>query len=107
MPTQRGDLWEVDWSANQLELFPASSLSSSHTSTATISGLNGPEDAAFDANGNLWLVNHSNSTVVENAAADVAGAGSLTPTAKVTIRSFDYPRISVFNPPPYNLPLPH
>ncbi len=83
----RGNLWVsnnlpigsgytiVEYSAAQL------AATGSPTPVATISGaaLQGPEQMAFDAQGNLWVANSLTSTLIEYTSVQLATGGALTP----------------------------
>jgi sugar lactone lactonase YvrE len=80
-----GNLWVAQFSSNVILEFTASQLASSGTPTAAVTlatnagSLNAPVGMAFDANGNLWVANYSDSLVVQFSASQLASSGSPAP----------------------------
>lgn len=103
-----GNLWVGNQTTGAVE-FAAASLTSSPSPMATVAtGVSDNAGVAFDVTGSLWVTHQVTTVAVEEfAAADIAGTGSLTPTAKATIGAFNNAQQSAFDPPPYNLPLSH
>jgi secreted PhoX family phosphatase len=78
------------------------------TLSATGGSLDSPEGPAFDASGNLWVTNTSNTghgRVVEFAANQLATSGAATPNVTVSGSSIKEPVGLAFDPAPANLPL--
>ena len=84
-----GDLVATDSSNNAVDFFspgangaasPIKSVSGSNTQLST------PYQAAFDGNGNLYVLNAGNSSVTVYGASSIAGTGALnvTPSAVIT-----------------------
>ncbi len=95
-----GNLWLADslstadstGSAGEVFEFTPSQLSTGGLQTPNVSlatsTLNRPYAVAFDASGNMWVANNSNSnpgTLQEFAASDLSGSGVIQPAAMVTI----------------------
>ena len=80
-----GNLWVTDEGDNAVVEFSSSQLTASGTPTpaATLStngsSLSKPTGLAFDGDGNLWVANYGNNTVVEFAKGSLATSGSPTP----------------------------
>jgi hypothetical protein len=53
--------------------------------------LSGPEEIAFDKNGDLWVPNFSADTVVEYAKGQLTSSGNPPPTVKLTSAIFNEP----------------
>jgi sugar lactone lactonase YvrE len=107
-----GDLWVVDGSRRVLEYAPpfTNGMSAtlvigqldftSDTQSTTASGLNYPAEIAFDAAGNLWLVDQGNNRVLEysapfttgeNAGVVIGQADFTSSTAATTAAGMDSP----------------
>jgi IPT/TIG domain len=87
-----GDVWIANWGNSFLAMYTPTQLTTSGTPTPkvvitsdTTTSLTGPENLAFDANGNLWVTDSHTDSVVEYAATQLKASGN--PTPKVTIGS--------------------
>jgi sugar lactone lactonase YvrE len=80
-----GNLWVANWDSGTVVSFAPSQRLTSGTPTpaVTLSAVNNsiglPIGLAFDAQGNLWVSNQSNSSVVEFSAADLISTGAPNP----------------------------
>jgi sugar lactone lactonase YvrE len=95
-----GRLWVSNRSAGQIVQLVTDPWDYQGTVTLSASSgsLNGPAGVAFDANGNLWVANASN-TVVQLAASQLLVSGSPTPavTLGATSGSLDGPSALAFD----------
>jgi sugar lactone lactonase YvrE len=82
-----GDLWVVDQFNATLNEFTPAQLAAGGTQTPAVivnkvfGTLARPWQAAFDAHGNLWVVNFADSTVVAYSPAQLAAGGDPVPFA--------------------------
>ena len=85
-----GNLWVTLAGNNAVVEYTASQLSASGTPTpavtltATAGSLKFPAGLAFDASGNLWVANASNTTVVAFSPSQLATTGSPTPAVTLS-----------------------
>jgi len=90
-----GNLWVSDYGNDTLTEYPAATLlpGASPTPKITITSadtsLHGPENIAFDANGDLWVANSGTtntppSTVVEFTPAQLEASGAPTPVVTLS-----------------------
>ncbi len=70
---QPGNLWVADQLGNAIYEFAAATLGTTSTPTLTITDSNGPTAVAFDASGNLWVVELGGGVVEYTAASIAAG----------------------------------
>ena len=79
-------------------MFPAAAsgnVAPNVTITANAGSLNGPQGAAFDAKGDLWVANYSGQTIAEFTPSQLAASGSPVPavvipdSAEPTALAFD------------------
>lgn len=73
------------------------STSPSPTVTINSADLSQPYGLAFEADGDLWVANSGNDTVVQFAAADLTADGAPAPTASVPPGTVDAPRGPAFD----------
>lgn len=107
-----GNLWVGNFGnsgtgANTLVQYAAADLaaaleaggSTGPTPAVTISGtsLSQPYGLAFDADGDLWVANSANDTIVQFAAADLVATGAPTPATTVPAGTADTPRGPAFD----------
>ncbi len=99
-----GNLWVTNSGANTVVEFAPSQLGTSGSPTpavtlsSTVGSLSSPLGLAFDASGNLWVVNGGN-TVLQFAASQLTASGSPTPavTLSAAAGSLDSPRSLAFD----------
>jgi sugar lactone lactonase YvrE len=84
-----GNLWVTNRNANTVVGFGASQLTASGSPTPTVTlsasggSLAGPSGVAFDASGNLWVVNDVDRSVVEFGASQLTATGAPIPVATI------------------------
>ena len=84
-----GNLWVTNTAANTLVKFAKASLASSGapapavTISATAGSLAAPFGVTFDLNGNIWVSNQTNNSLVSFTPAQLASTGSPVPTTTV------------------------
>lgn len=106
-----GNLWVVNFTGNSVVEFTPGQLTSSGsptpavTLTASSGSIKGPLGLAFDASGDLWVINTSGNTVVEFSAAQLGISGAPTPTVTVSGSALSQPFGLAFDPHAANLPL--
>ncbi|MHB8218703.1 MAG: IPT/TIG domain-containing protein [Acidimicrobiales bacterium] len=92
--TGNGDLWAADHATSVLTRYTPAQLAVSGNPTpvvqltsdgSTPASIDGPENMAVDASGDLWVANALNNTIVEFTPTQLTASGS--PTPKVTISS--------------------
>jgi secreted PhoX family phosphatase len=100
----KGNLWVMDPEAKVngaatpalLEFSPAQLAALGTTAapdpiaTITSTALNFPQQSVFDAQGNQWVTDHNNNTVLVFTAAQLALAGTNSVVPAVTITSADF-----------------
>jgi hypothetical protein len=100
----KGNLWVMDPGAKVngaatpalLEFSPAQLAALGTTAapdpiaTITSTALNFPQQSVFDAQGNQWVTDHNNNTVLVFTAAQLARAGTNSVVPAVTITSADF-----------------
>jgi sugar lactone lactonase YvrE len=90
-----GNLWVFNYSGNTVVKFAANQLGTSGTTipavTLTMPGSGpsscGPNGAAFDASGNLWVPCYSQNEVVEIAQSSLGATGTPIPAVTLTANS--------------------
>lgn len=100
-----GNLWVAGLSDSVIREFAVGQLAASGSPTphVTLSAANGslafPGAMTFDAQGNLWVANEDDSSIVEFAAAQLTTSGSPTPAVVIgaTAGSLDVPSGVAFN----------
>ncbi len=86
---QAGDLWVVDRNYATLNEFTPSQLAAGGAQTPAVivnkifGTISMPWQAAFDAHGDLWVVNFGDSTIVGYSAAQLAAGGDPVPYAAI------------------------
>jgi len=109
-----GNLWVMDPAAMingkatpALLKFSAAQLAALGTTAApdpvaviTSTALNFPQQSVFDAQGNQWVTDHNNNSVLVFTAAQLAqtGTNSLTPAVTITSADFNGPLGIAFDP---------
>ena len=82
---KNGNLWALNSTTSTLNRFDTAKLGSSGTPTPAITitssagSLSRPASLAFDKNGNLWIANLGNDTIIMLTAPQLAQSGSPTP----------------------------
>lgn len=106
-----GNLWVVNFAGNSVVEFTPGQLASNGsptpavTLTASSGSINGPLGLAFDASGDLWVINTSGNTVVEFSVAQLVTSGAPTPAVTVSGSALSQPFGLAFNPHAANLPV--
>ncbi len=101
--TGAGDLWVASWSGSTLSEYKPTQLTASGNPTPAVTitsdaktppSLDGPENVALDASGDLWVANSHSNTVVEYTPTQLTASGSPTPAVTISSKtaSLDYPR---------------
>jgi sugar lactone lactonase YvrE len=106
-----GNLWVASVGDNTVAEFAPSQLAATGSPTpavtlsATAGSLNEPGGVAFDASGDLWVVNFNNGSVVEFAASQLVMSGSPTPNVTVSGGALFEPFGLAFDPHATGLPV--
>ncbi|MGO9456110.1 MAG: IPT/TIG domain-containing protein, partial [Acidimicrobiales bacterium] len=106
--TGAGDLWVASWTGNTLTEYKPTQLTSSGNPTPAVTitsdaktppSLDGPENVALDASGDLWVANSHSNTVVEYTPTQLAASGAPVPAVTITSKttSLGYPRGLAFS----------
>jgi sugar lactone lactonase YvrE len=86
-----GNLWVPNQGANSVVEFSAAQLGTGGSLVPVISltadsgSLDAPDALAFDANGDLWVANRSNSTIAEYSPGQLLAGGAETPTGVLSV----------------------
>ena len=85
-----GNLWMSTYTGQTVVEYSASQLAASGTPTPAVTlatnagSLNAPAGLAFDGNGNLWVANAGDSSVVEFTPSQLASSGSPAPAVTIS-----------------------